>query len=127
MSDIATTSYNELKAVFTEKRWAKIERYAQEKGMDTAALQELCTKLRMTSAARHPANEAAALQSAANRLLIAVGIALLPEDVERFETVLNPPPVPVSVPVEATAEEPSPEAPAKVKRGGKAVPAPVTP
>ncbi len=106
-SSLGAEALEKLKAVFAAERWAKIERQAARSAED---LQALCTRLLATSWVRHPDNEAAAVASAANRLLLALGSVLKPEDVERFESAL--------------AGVKDSETTSRKKRGGKHDPAP---
>lgn len=118
---------NKLKAFFPAERWQKI---ASQADKHAANLQELCTRLLATSAARHPDNEQAALCSAGNRLLLAVGSVLKPEDAQRYEDALKGisaapaavlPVDPAAVAVDVPADE---TLAAAKKRGGKADAAP---
>jgi hypothetical protein len=109
-SSLGAEALEKLRATFAPERWTKIERQAARLGMDAEDLQARCLRLLTTSAARHAANEPAALYSTANRLLLEVGSALKPEDIERFESALKS----------------APQAPLPKKRGGKHDPAPVS-
>jgi hypothetical protein len=116
-SSLGAEALEKLKATFAPERWAKIERQASQRGgLDAEGLQGLCATLIATSHVRHSDNEKAVLYSAANRLLIMVGSALQPNDVERFEAALGR----AAAPPVADA----PMATAKPKRGGKHEPAP---
>lgn len=102
---VSLEALNKLKACFEPERWSKIERQA---GKQAANLQELCTRMLATSAARYPGNDKAALYSAANRLLISLSSVLKPEDVQRFEAALKPAQaVPAEVPAAADADVPA--------------------
>jgi hypothetical protein len=122
-SSLGTEALEKLKATFAPERWAKIERQAAHRcGLDAEGLQGLCAELLTTSAMRWPAHTPeAALYSAANRLLLAVGSVLKPEDIERFEAALQAPSSKLQAPSSAP-QAPSP----KPKRGGKHDPAPVS-
>ena len=118
---LGTEALEKLKSAFTPERWGKIERQAASYcGLDAAGLQQLCTRLLATSYFRHAENDQAALASAANRLLLAVGSALQPADIERFELALGD---------ATTRREPETKgddaSPLPKKRGGKHDPAPV--
>lgn len=89
---LETAALEKLKTAFTPERWAGIERQAALHALDAAGLQALCTRTLATSTARHADNDAAALYSAANRLLLHLGSTLKPEDVQRFEEALKPQP-----------------------------------
>jgi hypothetical protein len=113
-SSLGAEALEKLKATFAPERWAKIERQAAHRcGLDAEGLQGLCAELLATSAMRWPAHTPeAALYSAANRLLLAVGSVLKPEDAQRFEAALQAP--------SSKPQAPSP----KPKRGGKHDPSP---
>lgn len=103
-ANIGTDAVATLQTAFDAPRWAKIQAQAKTQAAD---LQALCTKLLATSHARHPGNDQAALYSAANRLLLALGSTLQTADVQRYEEAVKA----------APAAAPS-------ARGGKASPAP---
>jgi hypothetical protein len=120
-SSLGAEALQKLKATFAPERWAKIERQAARLGMDAEALQARCLRLLTSSTARHAANEKAALYSAANRLLLEVGSALKPEDIERFEEALG------GVTTRRDdASKGDDSSPLPKKRGGKHDPAPVS-
>ena len=112
---VTTAALEKIKAQFLPERWAKIVRQAEtSNALDEAALQSLCTRLLAIRSARHPTNDAAALTSACNGLLLAIGSRPSAADEARFQHAfktgeLSPLPVAVVVPVESPPAEPEPE------------------
>lgn len=107
-----------ISAQFTEQRWSKIQRQALGScALDAEGLQSLCMQLLATRSARHPVNAAAALYSACNGLLLAIGSSLNEHDLSRYQEAqrtgnLVPLPAPAQAPAPPPAI-PSEESPAQ--------------
>lgn len=118
-ADAATPAINnaaleKIAAQFTEGRWTKIQRQAScSCALDATGLQSLCTRLLETRSVRHPDNAAAALYSACNGLLLAIGSSPNAHDASRYEEAVRtgklvplptPPIAQAPAPVTATAD-----------------------
>ena len=113
---LANAALEKIQAQFSAKRWDKIVQQAQtSRGMDAKGLQSLCTQLLATRSARHPDNDAAALYSACNGLLIAIGSHPGAADEARFQKAFKTGEMtPLPVETAAAALPPVADVPAEI-------------
>ena len=110
---LANAALEKIKGAFSDKRWDKIVQQALTScGIDSEGLQSLCTQLLATRSARHPTNDAAALYSACNGLLIAIGSHPGTADEARFQKAfktgeLTPLPVETAAALPPVADVPA--------------------